>query len=177
MAHATELGRTSSASNFPDYFSAEAPTLVVQESLDLPDDFEEVHVATLRERMTRVLADTAIAGKLDEMSDTAAWLVEEVATEAASNGSRGDRKLLDAGYGVTPDHKFVEFFSDSEPGWDFDSSRQSFGRGLELLRRAGVQFSYVQEPDSKTIFFTIDPDATAPESDEPLFDFDAIEPI
>ena len=177
MAHATELGHTGSASNFPDYFSAEAPKLVVQKSLDLPSDFEEAHVATLRERMTKVLADTAIAGKLDEMSDTASWLVEEVATEAASNGSRGGRELLDAGYGVTSDRKFVEYFRDTEPGWDIDPSRQSFGRGLELLRRAGVEFSYVQEPDSKTIFFTIDPDATAPESDEPLFDFDAIEAI
>lgn len=177
MARATELGHTSSSSNFPEYFTPQPPVLAVQESLDLPDQFREAHVALLRKRMEQVLGDAAIAERLKPMSDTASWLVTEVAAEGASNGLRGDRELLDAGYGVTPDGEFVEYFSDSEPDWDTDEGRQSFGRGLELLRRAGVQFSYVQEPDSKTLFFTIKPDAEAVENSEPMFDIDNIEAI
>lgn len=177
MAHATELGMPGSISNFPDYFSGEAPNLVVQESLDIPGGIQEAEVPMLREKMTKALGDAAIMARLASMSDTANWLVPEVATEGASNGLRDGRQLLEVGYGVTEDGEFVEYFSDSSPHWEADPDRNNYGRGLELLRRAGVQFSYVQEPDSKTLFFTIKPDAEAVESDAVMFDLDSVEEI
>jgi hypothetical protein len=184
MAQAAELDHPSSTLvGFPDYFSAEAPQLAVQRSLGISKDFNNSNIRELRTNMCKALADAALADKLDKMSDTASWLVEEVAAEAASNGMREDRRLLDVGYGVTTDGRFVEFFSDSDPRWGKDSGRENHGRGLRLLKEAGVVISCIQhtdekgEPTDKTLFFTIDPEAEAKESETVLFDFDSIKPI